>query len=52
MIKKTTPEPAWVQDILVGAHNAGCLPVFIKDNLVPVLSEAWPGWTPLREFPR
>ena len=50
--KKTAPEPAWVQDILVGAHNAGCLPVFIKDNLVPVLAEAWPGWTPLREFPR
>ncbi|MDD5510784.1 MAG: DUF5131 family protein [Dehalococcoidales bacterium] len=48
---KTTPKISWIQDILVAAHNAGDIPVFIKDNLKPLIEKEWPVWKILQEFP-
>ncbi len=47
-----SPKIEWVQEILVAAHNAGDLPVFLKDNLRPLIEEKWPGWKLRQEFPR
>jgi len=42
----------WVQELLVAAHNAGDLPVFLKDNLRPLIEKEWPGWKMLQEIPK
>jgi protein gp37 len=49
---KTRPQMSWIQDILVAAHNAGDIPVFMKNNLQPLLTGAWSGWKLRQEFPR
>jgi protein gp37 len=49
---KTTPKVSWIQDILTAASNAGNIPVFMKDNLMPLLSRDWGAWQPRQEFPR
>lgn len=46
------PKISWVQEILVAAHNAGDLPVFIKNNIRPLLEKEWPSWKILQELPR
>lgn len=50
--QKTEPKIEWIQDILVAAHNAGDIPVFIKNNLRPLIEKEWPGWKILQEFPK
>ncbi len=52
--KATMPKIEWVKDILVACHNAGDIPVFMKNNLQPLLDEStsWQGWKLLQEFPR
>ncbi len=51
---KTAPKMSWVQEILVAASNAGNIPVFMKNNLQPVLDHdsLWAGWKLRQEFPR
>lgn len=44
------PKIESVQEILVAAHNAN-IPVFVKDNLQPLLDEEWPGWKIRQEMP-
>ncbi|KKM99045.1 hypothetical protein LCGC14_1151830 [marine sediment metagenome] len=46
------PKVEWIQEILVAAHNAGDIPVFIKDSLRPLLAKEWPGWRLRQEFPK
>ncbi len=48
---KTSPKIAWIQDILVAASNAGNIPVFLKNNLSPLLVGQWAGWKLRQEFP-
>ncbi len=48
----TEPKVAWIQEILVAAHNAGNIPVFIKNNLHPLLKREWPSWPILQEYPK
>ena len=50
--KRTEPKIAWIQEILVASHNAGNIPVFIKDNLRPLLERECPGWAIRQEFPK
>ena len=50
--KSTRPELAWVQNILVAMSNAGNIPVFMKNNLEPLLTGAWSGWKLRQELPR
>ena len=49
--KATMPKMAWIQDILVAASNAGNLPVFMKNNLQPLLVGQWAGWKLRQELP-
>lgn len=42
--EKTAPREYWVRD-LVGAADRACVPVFLKDNLMPILRTK-EGWTP------
>ncbi len=51
---KTAPKLSWVQEILVAASNAGNIPVFMKNNLQPVIDHdsLWAGWKLRQEFPR
>ena len=49
---KTAPKMSWIQEILVAAHNAGNIPVFMKDNLKPLLVGGWAGWKLRQEFPK
>jgi len=52
--KKTAPKLSWVQEILVAASNAGNIPVFMKNNLQPVIDHdsLWAGWKLRQEFPK
>ena len=38
----TMPEMSWIQNILVAASNAGNIPVFMKDNLLPLFPDNSP----------
>ncbi len=51
---ETAPKMSWVQDILVAASNAGNIPVFMKNNLQPVIDRApgWGGWKLRQEMPK
>jgi len=51
--KSTMPKIEWIQNILVGCSNADNKPVFMKDNLQPLLdvSTGWQGWSLRQEFP-
>ncbi len=49
--KATMPKIGWIQDILVAASNAGNIPVFMKNNLEPLLVGQWSGWKLRQEFP-
>jgi protein gp37 len=49
--KMTEPKILWIQELLVAASNAGNIPVFIKDNLKPLLAKEWPGWKIRQELP-
>ncbi len=49
---KTSPKMAWIQDILVAASNAGNIPVFMKNNLEPLLVGQWAGWKLRQEYPK
>jgi protein gp37 len=49
--KKTQPKIEWIQPILIAAHNAGNIPVFMKNNLEPLITKEWPGWNLRQEFP-
>ena len=51
--KSTMPNIEWIQEILCACHNAGDIPVFMKDNLQPLLNIAtgWGGWKLRQEFP-
>ncbi len=49
---KTSPKMSWIQNILVAASNAGDIPVFMKNNLEPLLVGQWAGWKLRQEFPR
>jgi len=48
---KTAPKMAWIQEILVAASNAENIPVFMKNNLEPLLVGQWAGWKLRQEFP-
>jgi protein gp37 len=52
--KKTAPRIEWVQEILVAAHNAGNIPVFMKNNLQPVIDHdfLWSGWKLRQKMPQ
>jgi len=45
---QTAPKMVWVQRILVSAHNAGNIHVWLKNNLAPVINNTnepgWQGW--------
>lgn len=47
------PKISWVQEILVACSNASNIPVFMKDNLQPLLdaSPGWGGWKLRQEMP-
>ena len=49
---KTSPQMAWIQDLLVAASNADNIPVFMKNNLKPLLTGVWSGWNIRQEYPR
>ena len=51
--QKTAPKLSWVQEILVAASNADNIPVFMKNNLQPVIDHdsLWAGWRLRQEFP-
>ncbi len=49
--KKTAPRKEWVDEIIDAADKAK-IPVFLKDNLRPVLINVYGKWMPMRqEFP-
>lgn len=51
-VKQTTqPKMEWIQELLVAAHNAN-VPVFMKNNLEPLLNGTWSGWKLRQEFPQ
>ncbi len=49
---KTAPKLSWVQKILVAASNASNIPVFMENNLQPVIDHdsLWAGWKLRQEF--
>ncbi len=49
---KTAPKMSWIQGILVAADNPLNIPIFMKDNLEPLMVGAWAGWKLRKEYPR
>ena len=50
--KATMPKIGWIQEILVACDNPINIPVFMKNNLKPLLVCQWAGWKLRQEFPR
>jgi|SRR3990167_1175044 len=52
MKASTSPKLGQIQDILVAADNPLRIPVFMKNNLKPLLVGRWAGWKLRQESPR
>jgi protein gp37 len=51
LVRAHAPKMSWIQEILVAASNSGNIPVFMKNNLQPLLTGAWSGWKLRQEMP-